>query len=298
MKKKILIVGGTGFIGFYVAKKALKKNFYVESISTKKPQQKRKVKKVKYLICDISKKEKLKKVAKRKYDYVVNLGGYVNHSDKDQVYKSHYLGCKNLVQIFLNSKIKSFVQLGSGAEYGDVKSPIRETAFCKPKAPYGKAKLKSTLYLQKMFKKNNFPATILRLFQAYGPKQDLNRVVPITINSCIKNKSFPCSNGKQLRDFIHVNDVVEAIFKSFKNKSSTGEIINIGSGRPIKIRGLIKKIVHLTGGGKPEFGQIPLRRDETKKNFPDISKAKKILKWKNKINLLMGLKKTIKSYKQ
>ena len=48
---------------------------------------KRKVKKVKYLICDISKKEKLKKIAKRKYDYVVNLGGYVNHNDKDQVFK-------------------------------------------------------------------------------------------------------------------------------------------------------------------------------------------------------------------
>ena len=298
MKKKILIVGGTGFIGFYVAKNALKKKYYVESISTKRPKSKRRLKKVKYLICDISKKRNLEKIAKRKYDYVINLGGYVNHRDKDQVFKSHYLGCKNLVQIFLNSKIKSFVQLGSGAEYGNVKSPIKETSVCKPKAPYGKAKLKSTLYLKKMFKKNNFPATILRLFQAYGPKQDLNRVIPISINSCIKNKNFPCSNGKQLRDFIHVNDVVEAIFKSLNTKKCSGEIINIGSGNPIEIKKLIKKIVILAGGGKPEFGKIPLRVDETKKNFPDISKAKKILKWKNRINLITGLKQTIKSYRQ
>ena len=148
MKKKILIVGGTGFIGFYVAKKALKKNFYVESISTKKPQQKRKVKKVKYLICDISKKEKLKKVAKRKYDYVVNLGGYVNHNDKDQVFKSHYLGCKNLVDICKKIKIHTFVQMGSSGEYANSKSPHYEKlGKVRPSFGYNLAKYLSTKYI-------------------------------------------------------------------------------------------------------------------------------------------------------
>jgi nucleoside-diphosphate-sugar epimerase len=86
---KILIVGGTGFIGYHLAKQCLKKNWNVSSISTKKPIRNKFLKKVKYLICDITKKQKLKKISKSNYDYVVNLGGHVNHSHKKKVFDSH-----------------------------------------------------------------------------------------------------------------------------------------------------------------------------------------------------------------
>ena len=76
----------------------------------------------------------------------------------------------------------------------------------------------------------------IRVPLAYGPKQDINRFLPVVISGCIKNKKFPCSNGNQLRDFVHVKDVVNAIFKSLKNKKAVGEIINLGSGKPKKIK--------------------------------------------------------------
>ena len=72
---------------------------------------------------------------------------------------------------------------------------------------------------------------MLRLYQVYGPGQDLNRLIPITISGCLKNKSFPCSEGKQFRDFAYVVDIVDAILKSLKNKKALGEIINIGTGK-------------------------------------------------------------------
>ena len=81
-KKNILIVGGTGFIGYHLAKKAIQKKLIVTSISTKPAKKIRYLKKVKYIICDISDKKKLTKVIKKKYDYVVNLGGYVDHANK------------------------------------------------------------------------------------------------------------------------------------------------------------------------------------------------------------------------
>ena len=122
MSKKILITGGTGFIGYHLAKKCLKLNWSVTSLSTKNPKKYRKLKKVKYLICDISNKTDLQKI-KNNYDYVVNLAGYVDHTNKIKTTKSHFQGCKNISLLFVNSNIKKFVQIGSSIEYGKIKSP-------------------------------------------------------------------------------------------------------------------------------------------------------------------------------
>ena len=64
----------------------------------------------------------------------------------------------------------------------------------------------------KKYKEKKFPAVIIRLFQAYGPKQAINRIIPITINACLKNKQFKCSSGIQTRDFVHISDLINAIF--------------------------------------------------------------------------------------
>ena len=77
--RSILIVGGTGFVGYHLAKKSLKKGWKVTSISTKRPKKIRYLKRVKYILCDISKKNFLKKKIRENFNYVVNLGGYVDH---------------------------------------------------------------------------------------------------------------------------------------------------------------------------------------------------------------------------
>ena len=153
---KILIVGGTGFVGYHLAKKTLKKGWQVYSISTRRPPKIRQLAKVKYIICDITNKKKLKKKLNFHFDYVVNLGGYVNHSDYSKTIKSHYHGCKNLVDLFINKPPNTFVQVGSSNEYGRARSPQNEQIKCKPVSTYGKAKLLSTKYLIKMFKKKIF----------------------------------------------------------------------------------------------------------------------------------------------
>ena len=296
MKKKILILGGTGFIGYHLAKRAIKKNFKVTSISKNQPIKKRYLKDVNYIITDISNNNLLKKNIKKNFDYVVNLAGYVDHSDKNKVYKSHYLGCRNIANFFLKKKIKSFIQIGSSMEYGYQKSPQKEDSKCNPRSAYGKAKFLSTRYLLNLFQKKNFPVTILRLYQVYGPYQDLNRFIPIVINSCKNNKNFPCSHGKQYRDFLYIDDLINAIFSIFNNYKSRGEIINIGYGSPLKIRNIIKSIVNYYREGKPQFGMIKLRKEEQMIIYPNLIKAKKILKWKAKNNFVTGLKKTISYY--
>ena len=158
-KKNILIVGGTGFIGYHLAKKAIQKKLIVTSISTKPAKKIRYLKKVKYIICDISDKKKLTKVIKKKYDYVINLGGYVDHTNKKKTLNSHYIGCKNLADIFIKKSPKFFLQIGSCVEYGFNESPQNEnivTNMKSIKSTYGKAKLSATRYLIDLCKKKIF----------------------------------------------------------------------------------------------------------------------------------------------
>ena len=295
----ILIVGGTGFIGYHLAKKCLEKGWQVTSISSRQPKKIRYLSKVKYIICDITKKKSLKRKIQKPFKYVVNLGGYVDHSNKKKTFESHYIGCKNLVEIFLKKKPETFVQIGSSVEYGNLQSPQKENIRCIPesiKSIYGKAKLLSSIYLTNLYRKTKFPSTVLRLYLAYGPRQDVNRFLPIIIKACIKNKKFPCSKGIQLRDFVYVNDVVDAILKSLKNKKARGQIINIGSGEPKKIRNIIQNVKKIIKGGYPQFGKVKLRKDEILKLYPNINKAKKKINWKPKISFEKGLKSTIQYY--
>ena len=295
---KILIPGGTGFIGYHLVSFFIRKGWTVHSISKSKPKKNRKVNGVKYIYCDVRNKKKLKKKLDNYYDYIVNLSGYVDHSKKKSITKIHFMGCKNLVSNFKDFKPKKFVQIGSSIEYGKSKSPQKEISIKKINtlSVYGDAKLASTLFLLSLYKKERFPLTIIRLYLVYGSNQDNNRVIPYVINSSLGKKKFNCSPGSQLRDFTYIDDVVNAIYKTLKCKESNGEVINIGSGKPKKIKNLIKMIVKYVGSGKPIFSKLKIRSDELTKLYPSITKAKKILKWAPKTSLKMGLKKTIKSY--
>jgi|TARA_Y100000389_G_C17441632_1_gene508929 nucleoside-diphosphate-sugar epimerase len=298
--KKILIIGGTGFLGYHLAKKCLLKKWDVTSISTNRPKKIRFLPKVKYLILDITKKKLLLKKVKSNYDFVVNFGGYVNHNEKSKTYKSHYAGCKNLADLFKNKTVKSFIQIGSSVEYGNTKSPQSENAKTdvkKLKSTYGKAKLTATNYLLKLNKNYNFPCTILRLYLVYGPCQDKNRLISHTLNECLNDNTFMCSAGKQYRDFLFVEDLIRAIFKCFNKKKAIGEVINIGTGKPRNVKKVILLIKNKINLGKPVFGKISLRRDEIFRLYPNISKAKKILNWKPYTSFQKGIETIIRYYK-
>ncbi len=297
-KKKMLVVGGTGFIGFHLCKFFLKKNIKIFSLSLSKPKKIRRLKNVTYLRADISKKKDLNILKKYNFNYIINCGGYVDHFNKVKTYNSHYKGLTNLVEIFRRKGISTFVQIGSGNEYGKVNSPHKEIFTCKPKSAYARSKLLATNFLLKEYKTNYFPSVILRLYQVYGPYQDNNRFISFIINSCIKNNRFPCSEGTQLRDFLYVDDAVNAVSKCINNNKAYGKIINIGYGKTSQLRQIIFKIRNYINKGHPNFGEIKMRKDENISIFPKIVEARKILKWKPLISFKKGLEKTINFYKR
>ena len=116
--------------------------------------------------------------------------------------------------------------------------------------------------------------------------------MPYVIDQCRKSKKF--LKGEQYCDFCFIDDVVKAVFKVFLSKNTNGEIINIGSAKPIKIKNIIKLVCKQTGKGKPLFGKLPYRKGTNMNFYPSVSKAKKLINWYPKIKITEGLNILIK----
>ena len=146
---KILIPGGTGFIGYHLCKFFINKRWMVHSVSKSKPKKNRRVKGVKYIYCDVCNKDELKKKLDVYYDYIINLSGYVDHSKNKSITRTHYLGCKNLVKNFKKNIPIKFIQVGSSIEYGKLKSPQKEVFIKKLilRLPMGMPNLRALFFI-------------------------------------------------------------------------------------------------------------------------------------------------------
>lgn len=293
----LLVVGGTGFIGSYVVKEGIRRNWRVDSLGLGDPRPNRRVAGARYIKADLSNPSTLNKLGAAKYKFVVNLGGYVDHSlywkDGRRVIRAHFDGLLNLLDCLDKSRLQRFVQIGSSDEYGGAVAPQSEDAREGPISPYSSAKAAATHLLQMLHRTENFPVVLLRLFLTYGPGQNIERFIPQIITGCMSNQPFPTSAGEQLRDFCYVDDVVQAIFEALISEAAVGEIFNIGSGNPISIKDLIEKIRGLIGQGRPEYGHLAYRAGENMALYPDCRKVKNLIGWSATTDIDTGLQRTI-----
>jgi nucleoside-diphosphate-sugar epimerase len=299
----LLVIGGTGFIGRHLVKKSIERNYNAIVLSSKKHIEKVDSKNVDYITADIRDLKQLKKVlSHREIHYVVNLGGYIDHinfmSGGYSVIETHFNGVLNLVRCLDWNKIKGFVQIGSSDEYGSLKAPQSENQRERPISSYSLGKVAANQFLQMLNREEGFPIVLLRFFLVYGPGQDEKRFIPQIIQGCLKEESFPVSQGEQLRDFCYVEDVVQGILSAMKCSDAYGEIINIASGDPVRIRKVIELIQNRIGKGSPQFGKVKYRKGENMALYADISKAKKILSWQPATKLSKGIDKTIRYYQK
>ena len=297
----LLVIGGTGFIGHGISKDAKKKGWKLSSVSLKYPNKNRYIPNVNYILADVRNLSQLKKKLKDRYHYVVNSSGYgakkLSENEEKNILETHFLGVVNLVSIFEKKKISKFVQIGTGDEYGFARAPQKEDSKYLPFSTYGHAKYYSSQYLKMKKRTKNFPAIVLRFFLVYGPNQNNNKIVSHAIISCLMNKKFYLSKGVQKRDYCYIDDATRAVFLALKSKHS-GEIINIGSGKPLTVRFLVNYIHKLIGKGQPVFGGIEYRKYENMQVYPNIKKAIIKLKWKPKVSLEKGIKLTVDYFKK
>ena len=294
---KVLIIGGSGFIGRHLVKRCLKDTRFVTCIGFSQS-----IKDFDTIHVDIKNSDKLRNVLYGKsFDYIFNLGGYIDHTHYFKggrnVIETHFTGLLNVLDCIDIKSLKGFVQVGSSDEYGNAPSPQRETMRENSISPYSQAKVAASHLVQMLHRTEGFPGVVLRFFLVYGPRQNEKRFLPQIIKGCLNNVEFKTSEGKQLRDFCYIDDVVEAMIKAAVLPQSRGQVINVASGIPVAIRDVIQKIMLLTGGGKPLWGGHPYRVGENMELYADISLAKNLLHWEPQVSLDVGLKKTIEYYK-
>ena len=292
MTKKVLVIGGSGFIGSYIVKKCLKLNWKVYSTYYKK---KIKNDRVNSFFLDLS-NLKIPKKFNIYYDHVFFSAGDIDHEDYNskKILNEHFY---SVLELTNKLKTKNFYYFSTADEYKTTKQKLDEVkSKIFLKTYYALAKHLASQYLLTLHKKSIFNVIIFRVFIVYGPGQNTYRLIPNIISNLLKKERFKILNSNLKKDFLFIDDFINAIFLSIKNKKLFGKIVNVGSGKSISLNYLGKKIQSIIKQGKVIFKNT--KKTKSLSQFSSINLIKKNTNWKPKVTLNEGLMKTINDFKK
>tara|TARA_R110000744_G_scaffold33531_2_gene78706 strand:- start:43 stop:921 length:879 start_codon:yes stop_codon:yes gene_type:complete len=289
--QKVIVTGGAGFIGSNLVDKLIKQGIEVivlDNLSTGKKENLNP--KAKFIKCDISKDRPLI----FNVDTVFHLAAtpQVQYSIENPTDNNNLHSLINMLDISKKMGVKKFIFSSSSAVYGNPKyTPIDENHPLNPLSPYALHKLIGEQYCKLYSDIYNLDTICLRYFNVYGNRmsnEGAYRSVISVFKEQYSNKQLLniVNDGKQKRDFIHVNDIIQAnILAANHFKKLNGDIFNVGTGQAYNVN----EIADMFGGGK-EYGEI---RTEPKDSIAENAKIRLDLNWKSTGNLPSW----IKSYK-
>ncbi len=302
---KILVTGGAGFIGSNIVDELIAKKHKVAIVDNLATGNIKNVnKKAKFYEVSVCDKEKIDEIFKKeKFDVVIHHAAQldVRKSVADPCFDAdvNIKGALNILEACKNTKVKKIIFASSGGTiYGECGSKAPdEKSYENPLSPYGVAKLSVEHYIKCYASLYGLKYTILRYANVYGPRQDVNGeagVVAIFIGRMTANNDvFIFGDGKQLRDYVFVKDVVAANVKALTKANN--EVVNIGTQKTFSVNDLFKALAKITGYEKKAIYK-PKRNGELLKSVLNISKAKKVLDWQPKVKINNGLKETVEYF--
>tara|TARA_B100000787_G_C16198899_1_gene303139 strand:- start:3664 stop:4617 length:954 start_codon:yes stop_codon:yes gene_type:complete len=305
MKKRVLITGGSGFIGSHMVKELVKKNYEV-AITTKYDSVYENIrlfnlwKKVKVIECDLRHSNSIKKINDFNPKIILHFaayndvkGSFLNYNE---ALESNTIGTANLLENL--KSYEQFVYISTSEVYGYQKKGLlfHEKLLPYPISPYSIGKYTGELYAQMHMSHMNKPIKILRPFNVFGETQSNKAVIPELIEKFIKNETVKITKGLQTREFNYVGNTVSFLSQVLKEKGFFNNITNISDGNEITIKNLAKKIQKLTNSkSKLIIGGLSERPTEIHKMRASVKKMKNIFLKKNKlISFDDGLIETIK----
>lgn len=303
---KILVTGGTGFIGANLIHKlsSSKNEIHLLTNTSKLWRLDNVQEKLVTHNVDLCNLQKLEKIIKKiEPEIVYHCAAYGVKPNEKNFYNLidvNVVGTFNLFSALGDlGGLKKIVNLGSFFEYGVKfnKKSFIETDCANPITRYGISKVAQTNIARYFFMSKNLPISTLRIFSPYGMYEQKNRLIPDIMLSLFNKKLLRISSMTTARDFVFINDVIDAIVKSGNTSKINGEIINIGSGKYYSIKEILDLVFELFNN-KPEIIFDVSKKREFDiieiQPFADIEKANNLLNWTPKYSIEEGLRKTYK----
>jgi nucleoside-diphosphate-sugar epimerase len=294
-RERVLVTGGSGFIGACLARRLIAAGHDVhlllraeantwrlrglEGRYTPQP-------------ADLRDADALRRVVRACAPEVVyhlaTHGAYPSQRDRSAILATNLLGTANLLDALAGSDYRALVHTGSSSEYGHKDAPMREDDLLQPRTDYGVTKAAATLLCQaEAFR--GAPVTTVRVFSAYGPWEEPSRLVPYVLDSCLRGQTARVTAGRQPRDFIYVEDVVDLLIVAAHEPRCRGQVLHAGTGVQSSVRQMVETISLVCGGPAPEFGAVALRPDEPARWVASIDRTTRLTGWRPSHDLRSGI---------
>lgn len=236
-------------------------------------------------------------------DVVLHLGAYSHVGQSwdrvDECIQTNVHGTVALLQALARTDYQRFVYASTSEVYGGIAVPFVEDAAAQPLSPYSVSKYAAERFCRVFHEGRGWPIVIVRPFNAYGPAQSPDRIVPEIIMKALRRERLQMTQGHQTREFNYVGDLVDGFIRAATVPDIEGEVFNIGGGEEHSMRELAQTILDLMGNPiEPEFGALPDRPTEIWAVRSDATKARKQLGLPPFRSLALGLEPTIDWYRR
>jgi nucleoside-diphosphate-sugar epimerase len=233
---------------------------------------------------------------------VFHLGAYTHVGKSwqriDECIQTNVQGTVNLLQALQQVDYARFVYTSTSEVYGDVEAPFREDAVVNPLSPYSVSKYAGERFCRMLHKGRDWPIVVIRPFNAYGPAQSPDRVIPEIIVKALRKDRLAMTQGRQTREFNYVEDLVDGFVRAGTVDGIEGEVFNLGGGEELSMRSLAQLILELMGDPiRPEFGALPERPTEIWRMSSDTARSRERLGYNPSRPLRQGLERTIRWYR-
>lgn len=299
---RFLITGAAGFIGSALANRLASEGHIVwgmDDLSSGDP--KKLTESVKFVRGDVNDRSKLWTLL-QEVECVYHLAARVSVPES-VLYPREYnqvnvSGTVTLMEAMRDVGVSRVILASSGTVYGNQPvQPVSEAAVPNPRSPYAVSKLAAEYYVKSIGSLWGIETVCLRIFNAYGPGQNLPGVhapvIPGFLNQAWQNGTIVIhGDGNQTRDFVYIDDVVSAMEAAATAEDVNQSILNIGSGSEISIQELVHEVLEVTGGN-PEVISNPRNEGGLSRLCADISAAREKLNYQPTMPLAEGLKRTL-----
>jgi nucleoside-diphosphate-sugar epimerase len=297
----ILVTGASGFVGSHLVRSLALQGFDVVSLFHKSRVEQDK----RHFRIDLRDGVALGKLFRQfRFSAVIHLaaaGVSAEAETLDDVAAVNILATASLARLAMANSVERFVHVGTGFEYRPQAQPMDESTPLGAPNLYGASKAAGWMLLDALHRLEGLPLVTFRPFSVYGPGESAGKLVPYTILQAQAGEPIRLTLGSQVRDYVFVEDVIDALRLGLSAPAIVGKVYNIGSGpaEARSVRRMVEEIVEMMGAPARLcwFDRATRGRCDPPFLVSDPTKAHLELGWRPRVSLADGLARTIESYK-